>query len=193
MSSPKPIKIIYDARRSKLTLFDDNTVKKACYPKSFPRDYVRRYFFLSQAHREYRGAKALNKIGLLTPKPISAEISFSPFSKTESYYRMSFLEDHTLTFWLASTEKEIMVVKMVAEELNKMISHKLCIKDFGLHNAMLSTDNKLVWIDTDVKRFYSKSAAKKYKIKKIRSFNNRHKELISKDALDLFNHITKND
>lgn len=182
-------KTLYQADYSKIILIKKGRVIKICKPKSFPRDYLRRYFYLSRAHREFRGAKQLNKIGLLTPKPISATIAISPFSKAESFYTMGFLDNHTLALNFAHTNKEIHFVTIIAEQFNKMVDNKICLKDFGMHNAMVSPDGQIVWIDTDIIKFFSKKSAQKYKMKKILSFNKKHKKHLSMEALDLFNQL----
>lgn len=186
---PKTKKIIYKAQYSELTLDTNTSVTKKCLAKSFPKDYLRKYFFLSRAHREYRGAIYLNSIGLSTPKPISAKITLSPFSKTESFYSMSFLNDHKLATNYITPNNEAYLLKLIAKQFSTMIQNNICIKDFGLHNIMISNDNKIVWIDTAIRKFYTKKSLLRYMNKELRYFNKRHEKQVSKYGLYNFNQL----
>lgn len=141
---------------------DGNYILKVCYSQSIPKDLFRKYILKSQAERESKSAEILSQLGLLVPKSYFRVFSLSPFAKgrIESMHEMDFLngfEDLPPKFF-AQRDDSTNIIECFGRDLARVTDAMYCPKDLGMGNVMYhKIDKKMAWIDTDLRKFKSKS------------------------------------
>jgi hypothetical protein len=139
----------------------DNHILKVCYCQSMPKDILKKYALRSQAEREAQSAAILSELGLVAPKTYFKAFSLFPKLRkgVESMHEMDFLVGYDDLYpKLISRHPDCLnIIRCFGGDLAVMLNAMLCPKDFGLGNVMYHPgDNKLAWIDSDLKHFNNK-------------------------------------
>ena len=137
------------------------TLAKLIQPRSRPRDDLRKYGY-SQALREYRGAHRLQALGLATPAMHGWGLCVTPFSSFESVLFMQDLAPFTSALTLirenADRARRQRFLERFAEQLGALYGSGWIHKDCHFDNVCLVNDDRLVWIDTDIRWARRRSA-----------------------------------
>jgi len=139
----------------------DNHILKVCYCQSMPKDIFKKYALRSQAERESQSATILSELGLVTPKTYFSAFSLFPKLRkgVESMHEMDFLfgYDDLNPKLVYRHPKSLNIIRCFGRDLAVMLNAMLCPKDLGFGNVMYHPgDDKLAWIDSDVKQFKNK-------------------------------------
>jgi hypothetical protein len=151
-------------RQSHANLYKvDNHILKVCYCQSMPKDIFKKYALKSQAERESKSATILSELGLVTPKTYFSAFSLFPKLRkgVESIHEMDFLVGYDdLNPKLIYRHPDCLgIIRCFGRDLAVILNAMLCPKDLGLGNVMYHPgDDKLAWIDSDVKHFKNKKA-----------------------------------
>lgn len=141
----------------------DHALAKLIRPRSRPRDDLRKYGY-SQALREYRGAQQLQWLGLATPDMRGWGVCLTPFSSFESVLFMRDLAPFTSALTLIREERNrarrLRFLERFADQLATLHGSGWIHKDCHFDNVCLVDDDRLVWIDTDIRRASRPSAAR---------------------------------
>lgn len=133
----------------------DAVLAKLIRPRSRPRDDLRKYGYC-QALREHRGALQLQALGLATPKMRGWGICTTPFSSYESVLFMRDLAPFTSALTLireeSSAARRLRFLARFADQLATLHGSGWIHKDCHFDNVCLVDDDRLVWIDTDIRR-----------------------------------------
>jgi hypothetical protein len=140
-------------------LGNQTVIAKLIKPKSFPKDYLRRYVWDAEAVRVYWSSVQLNAIGIATPEPLGFSVILNPFSPYESiYYAMYKADAITLKTYLPrlSEDERRQLLANIARDYAHMINQHFNLKDLHFENILVRHQDERWWIDTDLRRIRSR-------------------------------------
>jgi len=140
-------------------LDDQKVIAKLIKPKSFPKDYLRRYLLDSEATRVFRSTVQLNAIGIATPEPLGFSVILNPFVRYESIYYAAYKANtislKTCLPRLSKSDRRHLLAN-IAKDYAHMINQHFNLKDLHFENILVGHQNERWWIDTDLRRIRSK-------------------------------------
>lgn len=136
-------------------LDNQKVIAKLIKPKSFPKDYLRRYLLDSEAARVFWSTVQLNTIGIAAPEPLGFSVMLNPFARYESIYYAEYKAD-TITLktrlpYLSETDRRHLLAN-IARDYAHMINQYFNLKDLHFENILVGHQDEHWWIDTDLRR-----------------------------------------
>jgi hypothetical protein len=136
-------------------LDNQKVIAKLIKPKSFPKDYLRRYLLDSEAARVFWSTVQLNAIGISAPEPLGFSVIFNPFSRYESIYYAAYKTDtislKTCLPRLSESDRRHLLAN-IARDYAHMINQHFNLKDLHFENILVGHQIQRWWIDTDLRR-----------------------------------------
>lgn len=130
-------------------------VSKLFTPRSRPRDVLRKYLH-SEGARAYRSARILRLLGLETPAVPAYAVAYAPWARYESLALMQRLGEHQqLQALLRSAADDALrsrLLEQSAAEFGLLYGRGYCHRDPHLGNIVVDEQDRLVWIDADIRR-----------------------------------------
>jgi hypothetical protein len=111
----------------------------------------------TKAHKQWKAAHKLLRLGLKTPTPVEIKL-LNPKGKYEAAYIYEYIED-AIPFHDAVREyQDDSLLDKLAQELAHLASHNALFIDFHLGNVLVESASNLWWIDPEIKtsRSYTK-------------------------------------
>lgn len=123
------------------------------------RDYVeKRWLGQSDARKEYRCARLLQRIGLNTPRYYGWGVSLNPANRGASLLLMEYITDARLggeAFQTMDEPARLRFIERLCGEVARVARHGYAVRDLHYNNFMLreNADNTgaLIWLDTHLR------------------------------------------
>jgi len=140
-------------------LDNQKVLAKLIKPKSFPKDYLRRYLLDSEAARVFWSTVQLNAIGIAAPEPLGFSVILNPLARYESIYYAAYKADvislKTCLPRLSEGDRRNLLAS-IAKDYAHMINQHYNLKDLHFENILMGHQDEHWWIDTDLRRIRSK-------------------------------------
>ena len=131
-----------------LLLLEGGVAAKIFPKKSYFQHIFRVATKTTKAHKQWKAAQALLKMGLRTPKPIAVEV-FNGRGDYEASFMYAFLGAAVpMHEALLSGDRNALLAKL-AGELTVMYKASILFIDFHLGNVLVDGDGELWWIDPE--------------------------------------------
>lgn len=157
-------KLILDHKPSTVTYCKDGkTIIKLIKPRNW-KERAKLFWGHSRVHKETRGARIFNQLGLKTPDIYEMGIAIPFFFKSEyiGYYVMSDLTQRGLVPVLdlfcrsdTSNEMRMTLLANICDGLKRLRSRNIVFTDFHLSNVFSDQEGNITWIDTGVSYYFS--------------------------------------
>ena len=129
-------------------------VTKLALSRSVPRDPLRR-FFNCQARREFHSALRMKSIGLRVAEPVAWGYCLAPCSAFDSVFIARRLAARTSALQLLRTMQDKPRRQALwletARQMARIYGNNLCHRDCHMENILVDPDNRLYWIDNDIR------------------------------------------
>ena len=171
-------------------LDNQNVIAKLIKPKSFPKDYLRRYLLDSEAARVFWSTVQLNAIGIATPEPLGFSVILNPFARYESIYYAAYKADvislKTCLPRLSEADRRHLLAS-IAKDYAHMINQHYNLKDLHFENILMGHQDEHWWIDTDLRRIRSLHRLLAEIRRELSRLKRRTNDVLSSEEWDFFN------
>lgn len=120
------------------------------------RDYLeKRWLFQFDARKEYRCGRALQRMGLSTPRYYGWGISLNPFNRNASLLLMEHIHDARSggeVFEGLEQQQRFAFLDALCREIAHIAHHGYALRDLHFNNLLVADSGKLIWIDTHLRK-----------------------------------------
>lgn len=136
-----------------LLLMPDGDAVKLFPSKGRLMTFFRSLTKQTKAHKQWNAAQKILQAGLLTPDPVSVEV-FPAGAEYESAYIYRYLEVakpfHEMLAEISADER-LELLGELAEQVAMLANEDILFVDFHLGNFLVDAEDKIWWIDPEVK------------------------------------------
>ncbi|WP_051234065.1 hypothetical protein [Halomonas halocynthiae] len=120
------------------------------------RDYMeKRWLFQFDARKEYHCGRILQRLGLSTPQYYGWGVSLNPFNPNASLLLMEHLQHarpSSEVFATLDHQQRLAFLNTLCQDIAQIVRHGYTLRDLHYNNLLVANDNKLIWIDTHLRR-----------------------------------------
>lgn len=128
---------------------------KLIRPRSVPRDWFR-HFFYGQGKREFECARIMTRLGLPSVAVLGYGFALNPFRRMTSLLFMEPLDDCLSMKYVLKTLRDELrrarLLGLIAQGFGLIYRNGWHHKDTHFGNVLLDTEDRLIWIDNDLRR-----------------------------------------
>ncbi|MGO2132590.1 MAG: hypothetical protein ACTH3D_06770 [Halomonas sp.] len=166
LSATSTTEVFESVASSRFFLSPDDTVLAKVVPDKFDRttqplkwlgrDYLeKRGLFQFDARKEYRCGRILQHMGLATPRYYGWGISLNPFNRNASLLLMEHIRDARpggAVFETLDQQQRLALLDTLCQDIAHIARHGYALRDLHYNNLLITNDDKLIWIDTHLRR-----------------------------------------
>jgi len=171
-------------------LDNQDVIAKLIKPKSFPKDYLRRYLLDAEAARIFWSTVQLSAMGIPAPEPLGFSVVLNPFACYESIYYAAYKADaislKTCLPRLAENDRRHLLAN-IARDYAHMINQHFNLKDLHFENVLVRNQDERWWIDADLRRIRPLHRLLAEIRRELSRLKRRTNDVLSSEEWDFFN------